>query len=152
MSSPQIRPATVADAANVAALVDDAYGLYVPRIGFPPAPMLYDYAQVIAEHHAWVVDGGDGSLDGVLVMHRDPNHALLDVVAVRPDLQGTGLGTRLLEFAEDRARAQGHGAIELFSNEVMTESFAYYRRHGYVETDRRVEDNYRRIYLSKALA
>jgi GNAT superfamily N-acetyltransferase len=42
----RIRPATLADARAVGALVEEAYGHYVERIGKRPAPMDEDYAAV----------------------------------------------------------------------------------------------------------
>jgi predicted N-acetyltransferase YhbS len=50
---------------------------------------------------------------------------LLGPIAVDPSLQGSGLGSRLMHDALDRARALGHGAVLLVGDE------AYYRRFGF---------------------
>ena len=45
----------------------------------------------------------------------------------------------------------GHGALDLYSHETMTESIALYLTLGYVETERRVVRGYRRVYMRKEL-
>jgi ribosomal protein S18 acetylase RimI-like enzyme len=76
---------------------------------------------------------------------------LLDNVAVAPDAQGSGLGRRMLEFAERVAAERGYGAIKLYTNEAMTENIALYRRIGYAETHRIEEKGLRRVYMRKPL-
>ena len=57
----------------------------------------------------------------------------------------------LIAFAERIARDRGLGAIRLYTNEAMTENIALYRRLGFVETGRREEAGFRRVYMAKAL-
>jgi GNAT superfamily N-acetyltransferase len=76
---------------------------------------------------------------------------LIDVIAVLPQHQGTGLGRALLELAEREALRQGHDSIYLFTNEKMTENLALYRRIGYVEYKRESLDGRVRVYLRKPL-
>lgn len=57
--------------------------------------------------------------------------------AVEPDLQGNGLGTRLVALVEERARALGSDEIECDTAEGVTRLVAYYKRLGY-EVRRRV--------------
>ena len=57
----------------------------------------------------------------------------------------------LVSFAEDRTRALGLQAIELYTNEAMVENLELYPRLGFVETGRRVEDGFRRVYFKKTL-
>lgn len=61
----------------------------------------------------------------------------IENLAVAPDLQGRGLGRRLIAHAERVARAASAGRLTLFTNERMTENQALYRRLGFVETGRR---------------
>ena len=77
---------------------------------------------------------------------------LLDNIAVLPACQGTGLGRRLLQLAEEKARAAGYDSIYLYTQEIMTENQAIYERIGYVEYARRRESGLDRIYMRKALA
>src|SRR5262245_59361294 len=57
-SEPRIRSATVADVRAVAQIVEDAYCVYVPRMGKPPGPMLDDYSARVTEGVVWVVEEG----------------------------------------------------------------------------------------------
>lgn len=76
---------------------------------------------------------------------------LLDNVAVAPEAQGTGLGRRMLAFAERAAVEAGYGTINLYTNEAMTENIALYTRLGYAETHRAEEKGLRRVYMRKPL-
>ena len=64
--------------------------------------MRTDYAAAIAEGAVWVET--DPDLVGVLVLRTEPDHLLLENVAVRPDAQGRGIGRAMIDFAERRAR------------------------------------------------
>ena len=143
-----IRPARPGDADAVAACVNAAYEIYVARMDKPPGPMLDDYAQVIARHRVFVI-ARQAEIAGVLVLIDRDGGLLLDNVAIHPDRQGEGLGRRLIAFAEAEARRLGHGALDLYSHETMTESIALYLTLGYVETERRVVRGYRRVDMRK---
>ncbi len=130
--------------------MDAAYRPYIARIGKPPGPMLADYADVIAWYRVFVAED-EARIVGLVVLVTEGEHALLDNVAVHPDMQGRGLGRRLIAFAEDEARRLGFGSIELYTHELMTENQALYARLGYREFDRRTEDGYPRVYMRKAL-
>jgi ribosomal protein S18 acetylase RimI-like enzyme len=146
-----IRPARPTDADAIAACVAAAYAIYVTRMGKRPGPMLDDYAKVIAHHRVFVLVGAE--IAGVLVLiDQEDGGLLLDNVAIHPDVQGKGLGRRLIAFAEDEARRQGHGALDLYSHVTMTESIALYLTLGYEETERRVVRGYDRVYMRKDLS
>ncbi len=145
-----IRPAVAADAARIAAIVEAAYRPYLERMDRRPAPMDDDYAARIAEGLTFVLEA-DGEIGGILVLETHADHLLLDNLAVDPARHGQGLGRRLLAFTEAEARRRGYGAVELFTNEVMVENIALYRRLGYVETGRRQDRGYDRVFFRKTL-
>ena len=145
-----VRPAVSGDAPGVRALVEAAYAPYVARIGRRPAPMTADYAALIAEGVVWVAPG-PGRLRGVLVMMPEGDHLFLENIAVHPEEQGRGLGRALMAFVDEHARALGLSAVELYTNEAMTENLAFYPRLGFVEVDRRTEDGFRRVFMRKTL-
>jgi GNAT superfamily N-acetyltransferase len=134
--------------AHLRSLAAAAYLPYVPRVGRPPAPLSADYAAIVARGEASVAVRAD-QIIGMIVLVAQADHLLLENVAVLPAEQGQGVGTRLLEFADARARELGLPAIRLYTNEAMTENLAYYLRHGYVETHRAVEHGLRRVYFIK---
>ncbi len=145
-----IRPATEADAPEVAALVDRAYARWVPVIGRRPTPMEDDYAARCAAGQAFVLER-EGALCGVLVLEDGPDHLWLDNVAVEPACQGQGIGRALLAFAEAEAQRRNFAELRLLTNELMASNIALYRALGYAETERREESGFRRVYMGKRL-
>jgi ribosomal protein S18 acetylase RimI-like enzyme len=134
----------------VHAIVDAAYRSYIPRIGKPPGPMLDDYTKRIADGQVWILaDASD--IVGILVLEQTPDEFLLDNIAVAPGQQGKGHGRTLLDFAEAEAKRRGWSEIRLYTNALMTENIALYRRIGYRETSRVTENGFDRIYMSKQL-
>ena len=145
-----IRPATPADAKAIAALVHDAYSMYLPRMGKPPGPMLDDYDAVVARGEASVLEI-DGAIVGTIVLVDEPDHLLLDNVAVAPGEKGKGLGRQLVAFAEAEARRRGFAEVRLYTHETMTENQALYQRLGFVETHRGEQNGYARVFMTKRL-
>jgi ribosomal protein S18 acetylase RimI-like enzyme len=145
-----IRPAQPTDADAVTACVRAAYAHYVPRIGREPAPMQADYPALIDAGVVWVAEE-DRELVGVLVVRPQPPALLVENVAVRPASQGRGLGRALMAFAEERARASGLQETVLYTNERMTENLRFYPALGYLETGRREQDGFARVFFRKSL-
>ena len=145
-----VRAATAADLPEVERCVAAAYAMYVARIGQPPAPMTADYAALVGRGVVHVAED-DRGLAGLVVGWPEAGHLFIENVAVWPERQGEGIGSRLLEACEAQARELGLGGLRLYTNEAMTENLAYYPRRGFVETGRRVEDGFRRVYFSKRL-
>jgi ribosomal protein S18 acetylase RimI-like enzyme len=146
----RIRQAAGPDITSVRAVVDAAYSGYVPRIGRAPAPMTADYETLTAAGEVWVGDE-EGRVVGVLVIRASGDALELENVAVDPADQGRGHGRALVSFAESRARELGLEAVELYTNEAMVENLRLYPRLGYLETERRLEDGFQRVYFRKTL-
>jgi GNAT superfamily N-acetyltransferase len=146
-----IRRAQPADRAVVEEIVRDAYGMYVDRIGKPPGPMLDNYAALIARGAVSVLEDDDGTIAAIIVLLPRPRHLLLDNIAVRPARQGSGLGRRLIAFAEDEAHRLGYAELRLYTHRKMTENIALYARLGFVETGRGHEAGYDRVFMTKQL-
>jgi ribosomal protein S18 acetylase RimI-like enzyme len=145
-----IRPATVNDVPMIRDCVRSAYAKYRDRVDRELAPVLADYDALVAHKVVWVL-AAQQEVQGVLVMFPQSGAMFIENVAVHPGAQGRGYGQRLLLFAEAQARRHALGELSLYTNEVMTENLRLYDRFGYVETDRRIEDGYRRVYLTKRL-
>ena len=143
-----IRPATPADRAAITAIARAAYAQYIPAIGREPAPMLADFASLIAADHAWVTGRPP---QGFIVMFPRGDHMFLENLAVHPDATGQGLGRALIAFCEDSAAALGLKAVELYTNAAMTANQRLYPRLGYRETHRATECGFDRIYYRKSL-
>lgn len=149
-SSVSIRPARTEDASEIRALVRDAYALYIPRMDREPAPILADYSSLIDTGFVTVAEQS-GSIRGILVSYPRDGHLHVENVAVAADGQGTGVGRALMAHAERTAGEKNLPAIELYTNEVMTENIPFYTALGYAITSRTVEDGYKRIYFRKEL-
>jgi len=144
-----IRLAGFSDRTSVEQIVQDAYAKYVPRIGKPPGPMLDDYAARIAAGQAWVLD--EGEIIGVLVLIAEPDHLLLDNIAIAPAFQGRGHGRRLLAFAEAEAGRRGYSVLRLYTHALMQENLVIYRNQGWNEYARAEESGYDRVFMEKRL-
>jgi len=149
-ADPEIRRAQLEDAAAITACVAAAYSHYIARIGKPPAPMLDDYAESIHRHKVFVLTEAE-SIIGVLVLVEKEQSLLLDNVAVHPDYQGRGFGRKLIELAEAEALRLGFSNITLYTNLEMTQNIELYKKLGFVETERKQEQGYERVYMQKFL-
>ena len=146
-----IRRARADDREAIERIVREAYGIYVERIGKPPGPILDDYAALIADGSVSVIEEADAKMAAVIVLLPEPDHLLLDNIAVRPDRQGQGLGRQLIAFAEHEARRLGYAEVRLYTHEKMTENIALYTRFGFEETGRGREAGYDRVFMTKRL-
>ncbi len=112
-SDDAIRLARADEAEAIGALVTDAYGPYVARIGREPAPMSADYCALIARGVAYILPGAAGPR-GLLVAYPDGDVLFIENVAVSPREQGHGLGrtpARLRYWARQRAECGGADAL-----------------------------------------
>lgn len=125
-----IRRAGAADAAAIDALTQAAYAKWVPIIGRKPMPMTADYARAVTEHQIDVIDL-DGRLAALAELAIEPDHLLIVNLAVAPDRQGQGLGSALLRHADEVAAELGLPELRLYTNRLMAQNIALYRRHGY---------------------
>jgi GNAT superfamily N-acetyltransferase len=140
----QLRRATPADAAAVRELVHSAYAKWVPVLGREPTPMEADYDRAVRDH----------VIDLLFVAHRlialielvvEPDCVLIENVAVAPDQAGKGYGKALLAHAVEFARAAGRSRLRLYTNKLMTENIALYRRLGYVIDEEEIKADGREI-------
>src|SRR5438477_6824714 len=146
-----IRRAHPEDRAAVEAIVHAAYAIYIERVGKPPGPMLDDYARLIADGMVSVLEDEDRTIAAIIVLVPQPDHLLLDNIAVQPDRQGQGLGRQLIAFAEAEARRLGFMELRLYTHETMTENIALYTRLGFAETGRGHDAGYDRVFMTKPL-
>lgn len=151
MSEPAIRRATSADEARLGALQKRAYVKYVPLIGAEPQPMAETPAVLLGGYEVWVVDGVEDGLAGALVLRTAPDHLLIWSVAVDPTQQGTGLGRRLLDFAEAQALDRGLRQVRLYTNALFTENRKLYAHLGYAETGSETYEGRELVHMAKSL-
>ena len=126
----EIRRAGPADAAAIAALTRAAYEKWIPVIGRAPKPMTADYDVAVREHLIDLLFAG-GELVALVECIREPDHLLIENLAVGPAQQGHGYGLHLLRHAETLARDLGYAELRLYTNKLFAENVAFYAKHGY---------------------
>jgi predicted N-acetyltransferase YhbS len=90
-----------------------------------------------------------GRLVGAVRRRQDGDQLHVGRLAVAPDLQGRGLGSRLLAAVEDTTTA---ATARLFTGHLSAGNLRLYARHGYVEERReRVHDRLTLVHLAKPL-
>jgi len=113
--------------------------------------MLDDYTALISDGRVSVFEEADRTMAAIIVLLPEPDHLLLDNIAVRPDRQGRGLGRRLVAFAEDEARRRGYAEVRpLHAREDDREHRAVYAAR-FVETGRGQQAGYDRVFMTKRL-
>jgi N-acetylglutamate synthase-like GNAT family acetyltransferase len=127
----EIRRAGPADAAAIAALTRDAYAKWVPVIGRQPKPMAADYDVAVREHLIELLEE-DGELVALVECIVEPDHLLIENLAVSPAHQAQGHGRRLMARVEELARGLGLSEIRLYTNKLFAENVRLYVRIGYV--------------------
>ncbi len=150
MPMTEIRSAVRSDLSGIKSCALAAYSLYIERIGREPAPMIADFAASIEAGHLFVIEQSE-KIAGFVVFYVQHDHVHLENVAVNPEFQQRGIGSRLIEFVEQQAKTAGLSRVELYTNAKMTENLALYPRLGYQPFDRRVEDGFDRVYFKKSL-
>lgn len=146
MTEPSIRRAQPDEVEAVLAVVRDAYARWTPRLGRESSPMHWDYAEVIAEGRAWVLEV-EREIVGFIDLKDDPEALGIANVAVLSTEQGKGYGGQLLAFAEEEAKRRGYDEISLYVNALMETNIAIYRHVGYSETERFQRGGADRLYL-----
>lgn len=69
-----------------------------------------------------------------MMLVQKANSLYLGMLTVSPDLQGNGIGKKLLKSAEVFAQENGIFKIEMTVISVRSELIAWYERHGYSKT------------------
>jgi len=142
------RDATPADVDDVVALVESAYRGVSSELGWTTEAHLLDGQRTDAASVAAIVDDpdaevllaedADGALLGCCELRRSASGAYFGMFAVRPQLQGRGLGRRLITHADAEAvRRFGAAALEMTVIAQRTDLIAWYVRLGFAPTGER---------------
>lgn len=149
-----LEKANLKDAPVIQSMVRAAYSKYIDRIGKEPAPMKANFEELIRTQLVYVLrNHEEGRVVGAIVLRHNPITKSLQInnLVVDPEAQGRGYGRMLMECAENVARAQHYTALELYTNVKMHENLILYPKMGFVETERKTEDGYERVYFRREL-
>jgi GNAT superfamily N-acetyltransferase len=130
MADRVLRRAGPADAEAVAALTRAAYAKWIPVIGRAPKPVTADYDAAVRAH---LIDllFENGRLVALIECIRQPDHLLIENLAVAPEAQGSGHGRFLMAHVERLACTLGYSEIRLYTNKLFAENIAFYAKLGY---------------------
>jgi ribosomal protein S18 acetylase RimI-like enzyme len=139
------RLARAADTPRIVSLVESAYRGDVSRVGWTTEADLLDGQRTdIEEVTALLSDAQvrlilatvNDEIVGCVVVRREANGAYIGMLAVSPTQQAAGLGRRLLQEAETRARTEfGATQIRMTVIQQRRELIGWYERRGYCVTD-----------------
>ena len=146
MRADTFRAATEADIPALVELVTSAYRGEASRAGWTTEADLLDGARIDPDvlradirrprSRVLVLDGDDGPLACAHVAVED-GAGYFGMFAVRPGLQGSGLGGRLLAECERVAREEwGLSLMRMSVIDLRESLIAYYERRGYRRTGR----------------
>jgi len=143
-----IRQAHSADINAIRNCAHAAYQPYIARMNQKPAPMIADFASQVSQGVVHVGSKNDKLL-GFVVYYPVEDHIHLENVAVHPVYKGMGIGKQLIQHVEACARAMGITTVELYTNEMMHENIDMYPKLGYVETERKKQSGFNRVFFRK---
>lgn len=147
-----LAPITRGDAGEVltvqrAAFVSEALIYGDPDMA-PLTQTLEELEAELAESDGWTARV-DGRLVGAIRTREADDLLLVGRISIAPDLQGEGIGRRLLEAAE---QASGAREAELFTGSLSEANIRLYERCGYSESERIEQgDGTAQIFMRKRL-
>lgn len=143
-----LRRATAADIPDIVAmLADDALGARretPDELG--PYERAFTRIDGDPQQHLMVAelpadpDGDDAAVRTVGTLHltiipglsrQGATRSLIEAVRVHADARGTGLGTRLVEWAVEESRRQGCSLVQLTSDVTRVDAHRFYERLGF---------------------
>jgi GNAT superfamily N-acetyltransferase len=128
----RFRLASSADTEALARLINSAFRVEQPYIeGDRTSP---DGVRTYMEKGRFLLAENAAGLAGCVYVEPRANRGYLGLLGVDPAQQGTGLGRKLMDAAEDFLREAGCLAVDLRVISARTPLPAFYRHLGYIET------------------
>lgn len=125
-----IRRASLEQVNDVRDLTLRAYQKWISVTPRKPRPLTADYDIAIRKHRFDCLYQNEVLVGLIETVCQDKELMIVNV-AVDPNCQGRGYGTRLMRHAESLAREQRLNATRLYTNKLMTENIAFYEKLGY---------------------
>jgi ribosomal protein S18 acetylase RimI-like enzyme len=127
-----LRVASSTDADNLARLINTAFRVEQPFIEGDRIDS--QGVRAYMEKGKFLVAEDSTALAGCVYVELRANRGYLGLLGVDPSRQGTGLGRKLMDAAENYFRKAHCGAIDLRVISARTPLPAFYRHLGYTET------------------
>ena len=142
-----IRPAGTADGAALVSLVNSAYRGEGSKKGWTTEADLLDgtrtdetnIIELMNDANAIILKcaNEEDKIIGSVYLQEQNGKLYLGMLSVSPDLQGTGIGKRLMAAADEYARRNNCKSIFITVISVRHELIEWYERHGYRKTGER---------------
>lgn len=140
----RIAAATLADAPALKDLLETAYRGDSARAGWNHEADILDDERIGADELAAMLCDpevtiltareGENLIGCVAVTRKHAGLAYLGMLCVRPTLQSSGIGRKLLDAAEDLAQREAIAAMEMTVIDGRDALIAWYERRGYART------------------
>lgn len=146
----RIRSAVLSDLADVVACEDLAFPRRDPNLRVRGHALNSNLEPKIRAGSVHVI-GPPGRILGYISFSANPDHLFVEAIGVLPEVQGRGLGSQLLAFAETATVRLRLPSLRLFTDGSIA-NHRFYRRRGYRETDRVEDGSFLRVHYMKILA
>lgn len=143
-TSSQISKALPTDVMELVALVNSAYRGESSKKGWTTEADLLDGQRTDPESMMELIQkqgsvilkhtSENGTIDACVNLQEQENKIYLGMLTVSPELQGSGIGKKMLKASEEYAREKGFKGICMSVISVRSELIAWYERHGYRNT------------------
>jgi predicted N-acetyltransferase YhbS len=132
MKTDSIRIATPADAAKITSVINSAFhiaeGFFIDGNRITQT----EVEQLLAKG-AFLLAEADGELDGCVYVELRGERSYLGLLSVDPERQQGGLGSLLMNEAENYCRERGSRFMDILIVSLREELPPFYRKRGYVE-------------------
>lgn len=128
----KIRIATLADDEQITAVINAAFKI-VEEFFVDGNRITREDVRKHLETGAFLVAENGAGITGCVYVEPRGERAYLGLLSVDPTLQQAGLGSQLMNAAEDYCREQGARFMDIVIVNLRTDLPAYYRKRGYVE-------------------
>jgi GNAT superfamily N-acetyltransferase len=128
------RVAEIADAEGIVSVINAAFRL-AESFFIDGDRINLDAVRELLRKGKFLVTENNGVLEACVYVELRGDRSYLGLLAVNPRLQKGGLGSELMNAAEEYCAKAGSRFMDLQTVNLRQENLAFYRRRGYVETD-----------------
>ena len=125
-----IQRGTTEDVDLISDFTRAAYAKWIPLIGREPLPMAADYETALRQHRFDLLYKTN-ALAALIETIARSDHLHIQNLCVSPKFQRLGLGSQLLNYAQDMAVGENLPALRLDTNKFFTGNVDLYLRHGF---------------------
>src|ERR1051325_12190648 len=127
-----IRIATSADAARITTVINDAFrnveALFIESSRITEAEVAESLSKGV-----FLLAESDDKLNGCVYVEMQGSRSYLGLLSVDPACQQSGLGSLLMQEAEQYCRERGSRVIDILNVNLREELPSFYRKRGYIE-------------------